>query len=243
MTDVFISSRKDGENVSLPSSAVRTVMRSVVIAAMFMVLASLSASAPPTPWHVYAFQGGVFHPLVLSRQQAATLFVSQPSDLAATPSPEYVPSTWRITASALADVTGDGSPEWVLVVWRPWRDWPIQSWSTASSPIAGFHDAAGESCHLILLDPRDGREVWAGSALPAPILALAVGDVDGDGRSEVVTLEGDYATGRNGPASRADVWKWNGFGFTLEWRSPPGIFHQLELTDSNDDGILDVAVR
>ena len=140
-------------------------------------------------------------------------------------------------------MTGDGSPEWALVVWRPWRDWPIQSWSTAPSPIADFHDAADESCHLILLDSRDGREVWAGSALPAPILALAVGDVDGDGRSEVVTLEGDYATGRNGPARRVDVWKWNGFGFTLEWRSPPGVLHRLGLTDANDDGILDVAVR
>jgi hypothetical protein len=192
---------------------------------------------------MYAFQGGAFRFVALSRQQAANLLVFQPSDHPATLSPEQVPSTWRITASVLADVTGDGLPEWVLVVWRPWRDWPIQSWSTATSPITGFHDAAGESCHLILLDPRDGHEVWAGSALPAPILALAVGDVDGDGRSDIVTLEGDYATGRNGPASHVDVWKWNGFGFTLDWRSPLGIFHRLELTDANDDGILDVAVR
>ena len=235
--------RKDRENVSLLSSAARTVMRSVVVAAVFMALTLLSASAPPIPWWVYAFQDGAFRPLVLPRQQAATLLVSRPSDPPAMPSPGHVPSTWRITASALADVTGDGSPEWALVVWRPWRDWPIQSWSTAPSPIAGFHDAAGSSCHLILLDPRDGHEVWAGSALPAPILALAVGDVDGDGRSEVITLEGDYATGRDGPACCVDVWKWNGFGFTLEWRSPSSILHQLRLTDANDDGILDVVVR
>jgi len=220
-----------------------TKMRSVTLVAVVMVLASLSASAPPTPWRVYAFQGGIFRSVALPRQQAADLFVSRPSDRPATLSPEHVPSTWHITASTLADVTGDGSPEWALVVWRPWRDWPIQSWSSASSPIAGFHDAAGESCHLILLDPRDGREVWAGSALPAPILALAVGDVDGDGRSDVVTLEGDYATGRNGPASRVDVWKWNGFGFTLDWRSPPGIFYRIGLTDTNDDGILDMVVQ
>jgi hypothetical protein len=85
---------------------------------------------------------------------------------------------WRVTASALADVTGDDLAEWVLVVWRPWRDWPIQSWSPAPSPIAGFHDADGNSCHLILLDPRDGRQIWAGSALPAPLMSLAAGDVD-----------------------------------------------------------------
>ena len=221
----------------------RIRMHGTVLAAMLMALALLSASAPPTPWRVYAFQEGAFRSLALPRQQAIGLLVFQPSDPPAMPSPELFPSTWRITASALADVTGDGSPEWALVVWRPWRDWPVQSWSIVPSPIAGFHDAAGESCHLILLDPRDGREVWAGSALPAPILALAVGDVDGDGRSEVVTLEGDYAAGRNGPASRVDVWKWNGFGFTLEWRSPPGVLHRLGLTDADDDGILDIVVR
>ena len=218
-------------------------IRIASLVALAFVLVSFSASAPPTSWRVYVFQDGAFRSFVLPRQQAASLLVSQPPDRPAMPPPEHVPSTWRITASTLADVTGDGSPEWALVVWRPWRDWPIQSWSTAPSPIAGFHDAAGESCHLILLDPRDGREVWAGSALPAPILALAVGDVDGDGRSEVVTLEGDYATGRDGPASRVDVWKWNGFGFTLGWRSPPGVFHRLGLTDANDDGILDMVVR
>jgi hypothetical protein len=140
-------------------------------------------------------------------------------------------------------VTHDGLPEWVLLVWRPWRDWPIQRWISAPSPIAGFHDAAGDSCHLILLDPRDGREIWAGSALPAPLLALAVGDVDGDGLNEVATLEGDYATGREGPATRVDVWRWNGFGFTLQWRSSPGTFRELRLTDVHNSGILDIAVR
>jgi len=153
------------------------------------------------------------------------------------------PPTWHVASAVLADVTNDGTPEWVLLVWRPWHDWPIQRWIPVPSPIAGFHDAAGDSCHLILLDPRDGHEIWAASALPVPLLALAVGDVDGDDRNEVVTLEGDYTTGRDGPAARVDVWRWNGFGFTLEYRSPPGTFGQLRLTDADNDGILDMAVR
>ena len=71
--------------------------------------------------------------------------------------------------------------------------------------------------HLILIDPRNGREIWAGSALPAPLLTLGIEDVDGDGRNEVRTLEGSYT---GGGSTHLDVWRWNGFGFTLEQRSP-----------------------
>ncbi len=157
--------------------------------------------------------------------------------------PPSAPSTWQVTGAILADVTDDGPAEWVLLVWRPWRDWPIQRWTPGPSPIAGLHDDAGASCQIILLDPKDGLEVWAGSALPAPFLSLAIGDVDGDGRTELVTLEGDYASGRDGPGTAVDVWRWNGFGFGLEWRSPASTLHQLRLTDANNDGILDIAVR
>ncbi len=132
-------------------------------------------------------------------------------------------SDWEIASATLADVTGDGTSEWVLLVWRRWRDWPIQRWSSLPSPIAGFHDTAGRSCHLILLDPLTGREVWAGSALPVPFLALAVRDVDGDGHNELIALEGNYATGPLGPATSIDVWHWNGFGFVLEGRFPTPI--------------------
>ena len=198
----------------------------LLLAVLVVVILTLSPrSAPLTPWQGYSFHAGSFIGL---------------PNLPLPPSP---PPDWHITAAVLADVTNDDAPEWVLLVWRPWRDWPIQRWLPVPSPIAGFHDAAGDSCHLILLDPQDGREIWAGSALPAPLLALAVGDVDGDGYNEVVTLEGNYATGRDGPATHVDVWRWNGFGFTLEWRSPPGVFRQLCLTDGNNDGILDIAVR
>ena len=82
---------------------------------------------------------------------------------------------------------------------------------------------------------------WVGAPGAAP--GLAVGDLDGDGHNEVVTLEGSYGNGRSGPATHVDVWHWNGFGFTLQWRSPRGIFGQLLLTEASNDGILDIAVR
>jgi len=149
----------------------------------------------------------------------------------------------QITASVLADVTGDGSHEWVLLVWRPWQDWPIQAWVSAPSPIASFHDRDGWSCHLKVIDERSGREIWMSSALPVPMLALVVGDVDGDGLNEVITLEGDYETGRRGPGRHVDVWRWNGFGFNLVARSVPIHARELGLFGPSMDGILTVGVR
>jgi hypothetical protein len=217
----------------------RMMARYIVGVVAVVLLAALPGSAPLLPWQLYAFHEGsfvLFDPFLPPA-------LSAPSRAPPSPSRLPLPRSWHVTDSVLADVTDDGVPEWVLLVWRPWRDWPIQRWSSAPSPIADFHDAAGDSCHLILLDPRDGREIWAGSALPAPLLALAVGDVNGDGSSEVVTLEGDYAAGREGPAKHVDVWRWNGFGFSLQWRSSSGVFRELRLTDADNSGILDIAVR
>jgi hypothetical protein len=165
-----------------------------------------------------------------------------PADATRAPSSSLpvLPADWDVSAAVLADVTGDRVPEWALVVWRPWEDWPIQRWSAVPSPIAGFHDASGDSCHLILLDPQDGHEIWAGSALPVPLLALAVEDVDGDGTNEVITLEGSYASSRDGPGTHVDIWRWNDFGFTLQWRSPPGLYRTTCLAEAGRCGLSDV---
>ncbi|MBN1428204.1 MAG: hypothetical protein JXB07_07455 [Anaerolineae bacterium] len=203
--------------------------------ASIIILTLTTCATPPTPWQIYAFDG-TFVQLPDTNESIASHPVA-PSPLPTTP------TDWEITAAALADVTGDDEPEWVLLVWRPWQDWPIQEWVSAPSPISAFHDTSGDSCHLILLDPDDGREIWAGSALPAPLLALAVGDVDGDGLHEVVTLEGDYNKGRSGPAGYINVWAWNDFGFSLEWRSPEGIYRELALIDAGSGELAQIAVR
>jgi hypothetical protein len=156
---------------------------------------------------------------------------------AASPDLPHLPADWHVTTAVLADITGDDAAEWVLLVWRPWRDWPIQDWLTVPSPIAGFHDASGDSCHLILIDPQDGHEIWAGSALPVPLLDLVVDDVDGDSTPELLTVEGSYARGRDGPGTHVSVWSWTGFGFTMEWRSSPATFVPSCLTDPDRCGI------
>lgn len=131
-----------------------------------------------------------------------------------------VPADWEVTAGTLADITGDALCEWVLVVWRPWRDWPTQKWLDTESPIRDFHDEHGLSCHLVVLNPEDGSEIWVGSPLPHPIVKMVVGDVDRDGTLEVMTLRGDYENGRRDTATHLDIWFWDDFGFTLKYRFP-----------------------
>ncbi|TSA79054.1 hypothetical protein FNU79_18440 [Deinococcus detaillensis] len=130
--------------------------------------------------------------------------------------PLKLPKSWDVRSEVYADVTGDGSPECVLAVWRPWHDWPITRWSSSGSPITANHDARGDSAHVAVLKPGPGgnyRDIWVGSALLQPVTALTVLP---DGR--MVTLEGRYANGRNASSVALSEWSWTGFGFRLERR-------------------------
>ncbi len=188
-------------------------------------------------WTVYQLEDGAFRP------QRRLFCEAAPRH--SCPTAVYPPS-WDIRAATYADVTGDGVPECVLLVWRPWRDWPIMRWENRPSPIADFHDAQGDSAHVIVTVP-DGvggyRELWAGSALPVPLMDVQVGDVDGDGVNELVALDTDYRVGRTGPAHAVSVWQWNGFGFTLEANSPRGRLRALRLAPPNAQGRQLICLR
>jgi len=220
---------------------------------VIILVASLGASASGVPaWLVYVHRGGAFVRLNQTYEVPID-HIFQPERC----SPVELPVSWHVLMALHADVTRDGEPECVLLVWRPWQDWPIMRWSDTPSPIAANQDAQGDSAHIILIEPTasgrpqtaDGqprstyRELWAGSALAVPITQIAVGDVDGDGWMELVALEGDYATGRYGPARHVAAWRWNGFGFTLDWRSPPDRFVTLALADLDGNEGVEILTR
>ena len=221
-----------------------------VLIALVTLSASVSGSAGEGPsWYVYAYHAGSFVRLadVLTEDLGRTGGQAESSVVCTL---SGIPASWHILSDAFADLTGDGVPECALLVWRPWQDWPIMQWSDTLSPIAAHRDAQGDSAHIILVQPTavsdrpaSYRELWAGSSLAVPIIQIAAGDVDGDRRMELVALEGDYATGRHGPARHVAVWRWNGFGFTLQWRSPSGRFTVLVLADLDRDGAVDILVR
>jgi hypothetical protein len=231
--------------------------RTVILTILITLAANLSASAASLPtWHAYTHHASTFIPLTnqpINDGRAASAptnqLTHQPTNLP-TCQLANLPPSWHVLTALHTDLTHDGVPECALLVWRPWQDWPIMRWSDTPSPITANRDARGDSAHIILVEPSTvnhqpsvRRELWAGSALAVPIVQIAAGDVDGDGRNELVALEGDYATGRYGPARHVAVWRWNGFGFTLGWRGPPGRFVALALADLDGDGIAEILVR
>jgi hypothetical protein len=126
------------------------------------------------------------------------------------------PEGWDVLQAGITELDSDGIPEATMLLWRPFKPWPVDRFLAHGGRIASFHDKEGNSCHIILIGWRRGvyREVWAGSAMADPVTAFAAVDLNGDGRQELVTLEGRYADhGRRAVAVKA--WEWNGFGFTV----------------------------
>ena len=76
---------------------------------------------------------------------------------------------YSVTAIAVGDVDGDGTPDIAF-----------------SSGTAGSGSVA-----LTIADARTGASLWTYTPAPGPYQATAIGDVDGDGRNEVVAASND----------------------------------------------------
>jgi hypothetical protein len=149
------------------------------------------------------------------------------------------PQDWQVRQAAIADLNGDGQPEAVLLLWRPFRPWPVDQWLPVGGRISGFHNATGRSCHIILIGWKGGgyREVWAGSAMADPINSIMTADMNGDQTQELVALEGRYTDPDSTPARTLKLWKWNGFGFSVV-SSMDGSFSKMTLVQASDGRLL-----
>jgi poly-gamma-glutamate synthesis protein (capsule biosynthesis protein) len=153
------------------------------------------------------------------------------------------------------DLTGDGQPELVRrfgggvtiiedgrLVWQSPIDWDVQDLALGDPNDDGRGevllvllkpDTTGElRSHPFIVGYRGGRywQLWGGSAVSSPIREVEVGDVDGDGVSELVVLEEERETG----LTALSVWRWHGWGFSLHWRSEAGEYQKLTLSRENE---------
>jgi hypothetical protein len=127
------------------------------------------------------------------------------------------PAEWRVIDVALGDPNDDGRGELLLALLQEdaaghWRSQPH---------IVGYRGGA----YQIL---------WGGRPVSAPILEVELGDVDGDGVQELAVLEA-----REQGATIA-LWRWQGWTFSLVWRSPPGPYANLTLLPAGDGLLLAV---
>jgi hypothetical protein len=116
------------------------------------------------------------------------------------------PPDWFVTDVALGDPNDDGRQELMLAVDR-------------------VDPAGNRRSHPYIVGYRGGNYtlLWGGRAVMDPIQEVELGDVDGDGRQELlVLLERADGSGR-----QVAVWRWHGWGFSLLWRSAPGRYRDL----------------
>jgi len=149
------------------------------------------------------------------------------------------PAGWTVVQAEFTELNKDGTPEVTLLVWRPFRPWPVDQWLPHAGRIASFQDAEGNSCQIILIGWRGHEygEIWAGSALAEPVKSFATADLNADNIQELVTLEGSYGDSPSAPAHTLKVWGWNGFWFSVV-SVMEGIFHKLALVQANAGRIL-----
>lgn len=138
------------------------------------------------------------------------------------------PPEWRVLDAAVGDPNLDGRNEIVVALEKP--------------------DQVGmRRSHPFIIGFRGGvyREVWGGSAVANRILEVELMDIDQDAEEELIVIEEICADHRSQNPEKVEhgvfmstmerctravaVWDWNGWGFSLFWRSASADYQNLGL--------------
>lgn len=127
------------------------------------------------------------------------------------------PAPWQVKQVEITDLNWDEEKEVSLLVYRPYREWPVDRYLNGTSRTGSFHDADNNSCQIILIGWKKDHfdEIWAGSALAEPLQRFAEIDPERNGDEILVGLETTYDQHLTGSIDAISEWEWNGFGFSL----------------------------
>jgi len=124
------------------------------------------------------------------------------------------PADWWIDNFILADSNNDGVLDINLSLWKSGS-------FNSSKPFWIKQDDLSVKNHFFVYDLVGGKmkSIWGSSNLKVPNCEFKIEDIDADGKNDLIAVEGDYSQTPHCNGNYVAVWKWDGWGFSNEWRS------------------------
>jgi hypothetical protein len=144
------------------------------------------------------------------------------------------PKNWWVDSYDIADVDGDEKNDLAMSVWKSGNFGTSQPfWIKQNDPEV--------KNHFFVFSFLKNKIVplWQSSNLPVPNCEFFITNLDNDKTPELVVVEGTYSR-QKCVGDHLAVWKWNGWGFSNEYRSESGVFQKLKLVESKGKKIIAV---
>ncbi len=138
------------------------------------------------------------------------------------------PREWWIDDFVLADSNNDGIVKINLSLWK------AGNFGTSKPFWIEKNDMSIKNHFFVLsLINNEIKQIWCSSNLSQPNCEFKFSDIDKDGKNELIVIEGNYYSKPFCRGNYFAVWKWNGWGFSNEWRSVVGRYEGLEIEEAN----------